>query len=549
MAKCIVIGSALHAGATARLLDTSDVPTRAIEVKDHTKALAACKSEHELEVVAVFCTDFPSGCLNLLCKLRESLGPRVRIHALKDGNGGTEPTDDSLAAIRVDDVFSLASVRPVDAASSIKRKWFPRVNTTTSTGATVTRTEASPSTPVVPGKKTSPFDVLSLTARPEAQLRPSGTLVHPKLASAEKKKPVKKKSEQSDPAPQEVETVSQALGPPPFEKMLRIIKRNSVLPIEPQTISIVGKHGMIVELDPRRIKPMPDNPRWTTNPGFTPESLRRLGAGMKLIGQMEAVQVCPIVGDPDFDAQLIDGERRLRSCLLASIMIKAGVREDVMPNMLGELWLLSVARNTGKVGQTTRELVHMVSRLRGGEYRFTLEETATVIGIGIGTVVRLSILGKLHPQVQAMLDDGPEEDDGALDSGKKSRNRRTKKLTTQLALLLADFPLEEQLAKAEAISSLKYKQARRYILNERREAGFRVAGGRGGHQSRWFEALSTLTEENVNAFGVYMDMRQTEITAMMANSNFEERKKVAEDLKTLAGQLIELARRVEPKKE
>ncbi len=345
--------------------------------------------------------------------------------------------------------------------------------------------------------------------------------------------------------------VCSVLETPPFELLLKIVLRNSPMPIEPKPQSIVGKHGMIVELDPRRIRHMQKNPRWATNPGFKPEKLRELGESMQIIGQMHAIQVCPIVGDPDFDAQCIDGERRLRGGEIVKIMLKAGVREDVTPDMLDALWLLSVASNSGSEPPTTLELVHIVSRLRGEQYRMTFEQVAKTIGRKIGVVQRLAILARLHPEVQMLLDDSPPEPMSDEEPNDRVMRDRSRKLTSQLALLLADLPQEVQLKKAETIvlNRMTYTEARRFVLNERREAGIRVVGGKTAKKSKWFEALSTLARQNTQAFGIYLDMTPKEITEMKAASGRDEQFRVTSELRFLANCLNDIAKKVDPQRQ
>ena len=486
-------------------------------------------------MVAVFCNDFPRNVLAFFRNLRGSLNQSIRIHALKDGNGQTAPASHSLYELEVDEVFCYSNMPPINAARAIKTRWFPseraqkpklgtRSTSVTHTGATVIRTSFE-----------SPRIQESSVVQVAPPVKPSGTAMPQARAGG-----VPEKRESS---------ITAVLPIPPFEKLLGVIERNTSMPLTPKTMNIVGKRGTILELDPRRVKPLPDNPRWKTNPGFLPESIRELGESIKLVGQAEAGEVCPIDGDLDYDAQLIDGERRLRACKVAGVMFKAGVREDVTTEMLPALWALSVVRNNSKVPPTVRELIHIVTRLRSDEFGFTIMQVSQAIGKGIGTVQRLSTLGRLHQQVQAMLDDAPEEADEGVDSDKKRGKRQSRRLTPQLALLLGDFPLEEQLVKAEAIISkgMSYKQARRFVLDERREAGIRVVGGKRGKQGRWFEALATLARDSHEAFGVYLDMRDKEIASMMAKCSDEEREKVAMDLKFLAQCLNDIARKVKPR--
>ena len=71
-----------------------------------------------------------------------------------------------------------------------------------------------------------------------------------------------------------------------------------------------------------RVRPLPGQPRKRFG------GIRELAASIVEIGQATPGIVTLVTDDPAFDAQLVDGERRLRACRLAGRPFRAEVRED-----------------------------------------------------------------------------------------------------------------------------------------------------------------------------------------------------------------------------
>lgn len=93
-----------------------------------------------------------------------------------------------------------------------------------------------------------------------------------------------------------------------------------------QKLEASNKGASTVKIDPRRIKILPQI-RGKNNRGFTNESLTELGNTIKAVGQLQAITVRPLSGDPDFDYVLVAGERRVRSAILVGIdALDANVR-------------------------------------------------------------------------------------------------------------------------------------------------------------------------------------------------------------------------------
>lgn len=317
-------------------------------------------------------------------------------------------------------------------------------------------------------------------------------------------------------------------------------RRNEPLPLEPVIVNIAGRHGQSIALDPRRIRTLEGsefgNPRLPSSPGLTEESLRKLGDEIVVAGQMEDVMVCPIIGDPDFDAQLIDGERRKKSTHLVRIMVWVSVREDVTPEDGRKMYLMSVIRNRQKVAHTTQEDILMVKNFRG-PFGMTIVETAETMGISPAVVSSLQRLGSLHPDVQAMISDG-------VTGGRHAE----RKLTPQHAGLLYDIAPSEQCGAAQEIVSrrMNIHQAERYIKNLRRKLGLgETPSGRKRHTEH-SQALATLVRNSYDKFGMYWDKPTDELEAMLSSYMAGARLGVYKDLLSLTKMINELTERVKP---
>lgn len=556
MTICCVIGSIASASSTASLLRAKGVLSKAFEVtSNNDKLFEACRAEKDLSVVAVFLKSVKKDVPAFLRSLRESLSEEVRIHVLWEGDGNSVSDFSRKIANEVTTAFPLG---PAQAEKIIKARWFPMVKKpedesyTKRTGGTavwkhVDESVAS-SHPNPASRRVSLADLESYKAsqgggdtavvEKSQEIRASvgamptpAVLVVPAIPTV----PV---ARVASPASQRNQADSDGLS-----ALLKCIRKNGPLPEKSLRMNLVGKEGTTVEIDPRRVRPLPKNPRHKENPGFTEESLSELGESIRTFGQLDDGSVCPIVNDPQYDAQLIDGERRHGGCLRAGVLFRVKIREDVTPEMTRELYVLSVVGNTSKEPHTTVEYVDMVLRFRGPEYRMSQAETAKTIGRAVSWVANYELLATLHPEVLAMVG----ESRSSKSKGKQANGEANKrKLTLQLALLLVDVPRERQLHHAQEIVSqgMNYNQARRYILGIRR--GMQIKRDtKNGWQSKAFRALGTLTSRSLDAFGVVEDMTETEMSSLLANRTKGERSGVAQDLRSLADNLCAIAARID----
>lgn len=323
--------------------------------------------------------------------------------------------------------------------------------------------------------------------------------------------------------------------------VLQGIERNPPLdPLSFQSVNIHGKHGQILFLDPRRVLPLPENPRWKNNPGFSAESLRNLGRSIRATGQLEVAKVIP-TSEPGYDAQLIDGERRLRGCRLAECMIKVEVREDVTDEKA--LLVLSVVSNFGKEGHTCLEIAHAVGKFRAMDMKF--EEISDLFGKSLCWVQQHASLLKLDQEVQDLLVVAPEstitidgEEVETVEFAEKGRRKRTRGISFSLALNLVDLPPSDQKAIAKHVieNDMPLTKARRYILGYRREAGKEKKTRRNRPRDR-FTAFEGLVGRTVDGFGIYEDMKTSEFRAFLEKQSPHELRQLLKEIRGLSATL------------
>jgi ParB family chromosome partitioning protein len=119
----------------------------------------------------------------------------------------------------------------------------------------------------------------------------------------------------------------------------------------PRTAKII-----VVEFDPQRVRPLPGQPRKRFR------GIQELANSIDEIGQASPGIVTPIEGNSDYDAQLVDGERRLRACRMLNRPFVAQVRPAADDE---EIFAASFGANFGKQDGLPRATACR-SRRRGG---------------------------------------------------------------------------------------------------------------------------------------------------------------------------------------
>ena len=108
--------------------------------------------------------------------------------------------------------------------------------------------------------------------------------------------------------------------------------------------------GVILKLDPARVKPFADNPRKRFR------GIKQLAESIRLIGQVTPIVVTRS-RENGFDAELVDGERRLRACLVGKMPVKAVIEGD---DKVADRYVRSVAANFCRQGHDAVEIMEAV---------------------------------------------------------------------------------------------------------------------------------------------------------------------------------------------
>lgn len=285
----------------------------------------------------------------------------------------------------------------------------------------------------------------------------------------------------------------------------------------------------IVEFDAARVRPLPDQPRKRF------KGIKELAASIAEVGQMSPGLVTMIEGVGPFDAQLIDGERRLRACRQASLPFKAIVKKSGSED---DAFVASFAANFGKQDHDVIEISDGLARMqKSGK---TVEQMARICGRSECWVYQHLNLQRLHPEVREMM---------------VSENDDEPTLTSQLAQLLIPLEPEEQLRQARKVTSgdgMRVAEARRMILKVRSKSEDSAYAGAG--RKRSILTIESLLEMIGDKIGVYLDMPGSEFNQIVDRiDHFAKRDliksidKTAEDLTSLAeaieGRLPKLAKR------
>lgn len=512
MTQCVFIGNENWAIPARDFLQ--GISAKAIPCVDAPKTIAACIKLKDLRVIAVHYNEKEVGVrVEFIRALRDVLGSKVSIHMLCETS-----RKDAMRELFIDiadEVSTHFPFSPSQAAKEIKERWFMN-------GYAIVPARKGNTEIITPIQEacTPKRQEVTPSATPRQSLQATDTRISVPPATVHKS------------------------GIPSLDAILGEIRRNPSFSRELVVLSGVGLHGERLYLDPRRIKPLPTNPRRKDSPFFSRESIAELGRSIRDLGQLEVASVCPIVGDPDYDFQLIDGERRQLACLSEGLMLEVLVREDISENDPCKLYVLSVVKNIGKAPQTTLEYVHIVTTLRGPPYNFTVKETSAVLGFSVSWVMSKEKLGKLHPDVLALLGDPLEGHDSPRAKFERGEGR---KITSHMGLLLADLPHEQQLAAVRHIIEKRQTptQARVYILDQRRlllSEGKGVAR-RSSTPGRQVQSLRGTCERVLDQTMQFHNMPDVQFSALFDN---RDPAGVARVLCALADSLTRLAQKMNP---
>lgn len=284
----------------------------------------------------------------------------------------------------------------------------------------------------------------------------------------------------------------------------------------------------IEEFDPERVRPMPGQPRKRFS------GINELAASIEEIGQASPGIVTLVTGDPKFDAQLVDGERRLRACR----KLQRPFLARVTPHSDEEtLFAASFGANFGRQDHDVVEVAQALARMqRSGR---SIEQICRIAGKSDCWVYQHLNLLKLHADVLALMVPGDDPPDEADDD-------RPGLLSYQTAQLLVPLPESEQIRMARKIvnNGMSVVAARRMVLNIRMQQGeTNVQRGRLG-PNRLFATLESVVESATDRLGVYVDMPGAELNRLIDGADARSRRLIIERVDDLVETLEALAEAV-----
>jgi ParB family chromosome partitioning protein len=277
-------------------------------------------------------------------------------------------------------------------------------------------------------------------------------------------------------------------------------------------------HSVVRNFDPSRVRPLPDQPRKRFR------RIQELADSIKEIGQSCPGIVTLVMDDPKFDAQLVDGERRLRACKLAGVEFRAEVREDAAAE---EIFVASFAANFGKQDHDVIEIAEGLARMqKAGK---TLNQLARIAGRSIGWVQMHLNLHKLHPDVRAMMISEDESGEAPL--------------TFCIAQLLVPIAQSRQVELARKIvkAEMSTAAARRYVLRERHEDGDDRAYAPTKSTKASINRIDSILTDFSDRVGVFVDMPGAELNRLIDAADNQQKRQIIESIEDTADTLEAIA--------
>jgi ParB/RepB/Spo0J family partition protein len=147
-------------------------------------------------------------------------------------------------------------------------------------------------------------------------------------------------------------------------------------------------------MPPSSIRRMENQPRKF----FSSEGLERLATSLKAIGQIFPGIVRPVEKIGEIEYELVDGERRWRSSMLAGTLYKAIVIEV---DDEAAAFIIAAVANFNREGHTPTEVSDSIEAMRN--LKIPMEEIAKMLGISLFWAIQMHGLQKLDPRVREML--------------------------------------------------------------------------------------------------------------------------------------------------
>jgi ParB/RepB/Spo0J family partition protein len=277
----------------------------------------------------------------------------------------------------------------------------------------------------------------------------------------------------------------------------------------------------ILTLDPRRVKPFADQPRKRFR------GIKELAESIRVVGQVTPIIVTECK-ENGYDAELVDGERRLRACLLGKMPVKAVLEQD---GDAADRYMRSVAANFCRQAHDAVEIMEAIQALHdaGKTYR----QIAAAFGKGTGFVNQYVQLRRLAPPVLDLLKVPADGDPSA-----PARKRKRARLPLSVAMILVPLEQRLQLKAARVILEAKMgmAEARTYVHKLARSKGVPTRDHR-SHYDR-FKSVRSAVETCYHTVERYLTMPGSQVKALVSGAPEGERRTLAERLDKLCDSLL-----------
>lgn len=274
--------------------------------------------------------------------------------------------------------------------------------------------------------------------------------------------------------------------------------------------------GQVRLFDPHRVRPLPDQPRKRFR------RIRELADSIGEVGQRMPGEVT-LIDHPVYDAQLVDGERRLRACRLLLCKFRAVVSADADPETV---FANSFAANFGKDDHDVLETAESIHRLhtQGGK---SVYQIAKLAGKSQSWVTSHLAILKLCPAVQQML---------IAQVGEEKP-----KLTFNVGFALARLPEAAQIKIAQqAAGGIDTSRLRALIhkAQGRQVSSVKLTG-------KSMARLSSTVEGFRWSLGRYLDLSGEQINEIIDSAGIAIRRALVAQIESLVGDLQAMAKAVE----
>jgi ParB family transcriptional regulator, chromosome partitioning protein len=182
---------------------------------------------------------------------------------------------------------------------------------------------------------------------------------------------------------------------------------------ENQRLKAERTSGMLVlRLDPKRVRATEYINRDERSFLESDPKFQELRESLRENGQEQPIRVRPVVGDPDFDFEIVSGHRRHRACLVLDAEVEGGFRLlgllDAKASESRDLVLKMYRENEQRADLSAFEKGSMFKHWLAGSVFAEHGELASAIGVSDATVTKYLQIAELPPAVLAAFEDPRE---------------------------------------------------------------------------------------------------------------------------------------------